>query len=95
LDIIVQFINRETIELRTDSASDNMAYIWLNAGAGSFAAQLNPDIPLSGAISTSGLSHEPFLSQNVVGFIEGKDAKLKRQYILLTALRPHWHQTAA
>ncbi len=86
---IVQFINRETIELRTDSASDNIAHIWLNAGAGSFAAQLNPETPLSGAISTSGLAREPFFSQNVVGFIEGKDAKLKSQYILLTAHYDH------
>jgi hypothetical protein len=86
---IVQFINRETIELRTDSASDNIAHIWLNAGAGSFAAQLNPETPLSGAISTSGLAREPFFSQNVVGFIEGRDAKLKSQYILLTAHYDH------
>jgi hypothetical protein len=54
-NFIVQFINRETIELRTDSASDHIAHIWLNAGAESFAAQLNPEMPLSGAISTRGL----------------------------------------
>ncbi|PIO47245.1 MAG: peptidase M28 [[Chlorobium] sp. 445] len=85
---IVQFANRETIVLRTTLASD-MPYLWLNDGSGKLAAQLKTQPLLTGSLSTSGLVREPISSQNVIGFIEGSDPKLKNEYVLLSAHYDH------
>lgn len=85
---ILQFANRESIALRADAASD-MAYLWLNDGGGKFAATLEKQPALVGALSTSGLVREPLSSQNVIGVVEGSDPKLKNEYVLLSAHYDH------
>jgi hypothetical protein len=86
-NFIAQFANRQTMQLATDEPKMN--YIWLNDGSKKYAELVAKSAPIQISISTSGLLRQPVFSQNVIGVIEGSDARLKDEYILLTAHYDH------
>lgn len=68
---------------------NQFTYLWVRDAAGKrlAAMQASENIPLS--LSSSGYSTDTILSQNVVGYMEGSDPKLRDEYIIYSAHYDH------
>ncbi|MDW8465239.1 MAG: M28 family peptidase [Chloroherpetonaceae bacterium] len=84
--LIMQFANRETIQLPSEETA-HLTYIWLSDAGKTYLERALRTESLT--IESSGLQREPFFSQNVIGLIEGSDPTLRNEYILLSAHYDH------
>jgi hypothetical protein len=71
----------------TSGAKNNFIHLWINTTAEKLKA-LNSS-KLSYSIETDGIKEKNLLTQNVVGFLEGTDPKLKDEYIMYSAHYDH------
>lgn len=84
------FRRPQTSLLSSDEDSDDeMIYMWLRDDEGSYAKMLDEGQAMTAEINSKGVDIEKFTSQNVVAYVEGTDAKLKEEYIFLTAHYDH------
>ncbi len=84
-NFLVRFFSGEQVALDEGGEDkQQMMHLWMNRAS----KDINQD-PGSGSISISGAKIEKFNSQNVVGFIEGTDSKLKDEIIVYSAHYDH------
>ncbi|AQG81136.1 M28 family peptidase [Spirosoma montaniterrae] len=81
-----QYFSREQITLPSGGSSA-MAHLWLNNANNQFKHLKEPGMSLM--LQTSGRPRIPAPSANVAGIIEGTDAKLKDEYVVLSAHFDH------
>lgn len=89
--ILVNFLGTERIapDDRVDEEQVNIPHLWMNAVQNSAKSFLSShDDSQAGLILTGGDS-DSFTSRNVIGVIEGTDAELKDEFLLLSAHYDH------
>lgn len=86
-NFLVRYLNREQVVLDEGGEDESsMAHIWLNRSADD-ATFL--DSKESTSITISAGESEKFMSQNVVGYIQGSDDKLKDEFVVYSAHYDH------
>ncbi|WPP48306.1 M28 family peptidase [Catalinimonas niigatensis] len=88
-NLLVRYLNSEQLTLGSeDTAARAVPYLLLNDPENTHVQALetsNSEIE----ISISGKEDKPILSRNVIGVIEGTDANLKDEYLLISAHYDH------
>ncbi len=81
----VEVLNAQT----TDNKADGLPYVWVRDAGATIANNLakNPKIKME--FNMDAPTIEMIQSQNVVGYIEGTDAKLKNEFIIYSAHYDH------
>lgn len=86
-NFLVRYLNREQVLLdEGDDEGNGMAHIWLNRSADD-ASFLESN--QSASIEISAGDSKKFMSQNIVGYVKGSDAKLKEEFIVYSAHYDH------
>jgi len=65
------------------------AYVWVLDKEGKMAEQLSAAATISSKIAIGDKQEEAVISQNVIGVVEGTDARLKNEYIIYSAHYDH------
>ena len=74
----------------TDKSGNNdIAYVWVLDKEGKMAGQFSAAKKITSAIAIGEKQEETVISQNVIGIVEGTDAKLKNEYIIYSAHYDH------
>lgn len=85
--------NTDSVEIAKDETEkDNnkeLAYIWLLDENGSDTKELETAKNIKAALTLTGESKTPIVSQNVIGMLEGTDPVLKNEYIIYSAHYDH------
>lgn len=85
--------NEPTLSVDLDNNDKNsnsdIAYVWVLDKDGKMAEQLSAARTISSAIAIGEKHEEAVISQNVIGVVEGTDAKLKNEYIIYSAHYDH------
>lgn len=71
------------------NSNSDIAYVWVLDKDGKMAEQLSAARTISSAIAIGEKHEEAVISQNVIGVVEGTDAKLKNEYIIYSAHYDH------
>ena len=85
-NFLVRYLSRERVAIDEGDEEGGITHIWLNRSADD-ASFLNSDKPASIVIGET--ENKKFTSQNVVGFVEGSDEKLKKEIIVYSAHYDH------
>lgn len=86
-NFLVRFLSQERVQLdEGDEEGKSMSHIWLNRSAEDLSF-LDTDKPASIVIADPEVDR--FVSQNVVGYIEGSDSKLKDEFVVYSAHYDH------
>lgn len=72
-----------------DELRQAIPHVWLRYSDKESIATLRSTSVVAGSLSVSASSPQPIAGKNVVGYIPGSDAKLKQEYIVLTAHYDH------
>ena len=84
-NFLVRFFAGEQVALDEGGDEDTgMLHLWMKRASNDFNQE-----PGSASILVSGVKKEKFSSQNVIGFVEGTDAKLKEEIIVYSAHYDH------
>jgi hypothetical protein len=85
--------NEPTLSVDLDdndkNSNSDIAYVWVLDKDGKMAEQLSAARTISSAIAIGEKHEEAVISQNVIGVVEGTDAKLKNEYIIYSAHYDH------
>lgn len=88
-NLLVRYLNAERLTLGSgDTGGENVPHLLLNDPENTHVQALETTKPKA-EISISGKEDEDILSRNVIGIIEGTDAKLKDEYLLISAHYDH------
>lgn len=83
-NFLVRYFSGEQVVLDESKDAESLTHLWMNRSADDFSTEkTNASITISGAIN------ESFISQNVVGYIEGSDSKLKDEVVVYSAHYDH------
>lgn len=85
-NFLVRFLSREQTVLDDGDSEGSMIHTWLNRSADDVSFL---DSNESASIMIEGSKTERFVSQNVVGFVEGTDQKLKEEFVVYSAHYDH------
>lgn len=83
------FFSRERIEPMDEPSPEGLIHAWIQAADKSEIEALKNEGNLSVELASGAGSFKSLASQNVIGVLEGTDAKLKNEYLLLTAHYDH------
>lgn len=88
--LLVRYLNSERLSLGDGEkeTGEERLHIWLNDPENSHVQAFQAGTEEVN-ITVTGKSDESFISRNVIGMIEGSDASLKNEYLLLTAHYDH------
>lgn len=78
-----------TLADTVSDASKTFPVFLAHDAGGRFSEMLKKESGVTASVSSAGVKRENVMSQNVIGVIEGSDAKLKSEYVLLTAHFDH------
>lgn len=85
--------NEPTLSVDMDdndkNSNSDIVYVWVLDKDGKMAEQLSAARTISSAIAIGEKHEEAVISQNVIGVVEGTDAKLKNEYIIYSAHYDH------
>ncbi|MEO1254288.1 MAG: M28 family peptidase [Bacteroidota bacterium] len=83
--ILVRYFSGEQVSLDEGGEDESgIVHLWMNRAAKDISQ--NPD---QASVMIGGAKIEKFESQNVVGYIEGTDSKLKNEYVVYSAHYDH------
>ncbi|WP_424962655.1 M28 family metallopeptidase [Ekhidna sp.] len=85
-NFLVRYLSRERVAIDEGDDEGGITHIWLNRSADD-ASFLDSKRPAS--ILVGDMENEKFVSQNVVGYVEGTDPKLKDEIIVYSAHYDH------
>ncbi|SNS46084.1 Peptidase family M28 [Ekhidna lutea] len=85
-NFLVRYLSREQVIINETSEEGSISHIWLNRSVEDVSF-LDSKKPASIVIGES--ESENFISQNVVGYVEGTDPKLKDEFIVYSAHYDH------
>ncbi len=87
--LLANFLNKPTLTIDNDpESSDNITYIWAKDLSGELI-QAIAEKKLKASLTVTGKVNRQISGKNVVAYIEGTDAKLKDQYLMLSAHYDH------
>lgn len=87
---IVNYLNNTRMEMVSDEeANAKLVHFWINDESKALLAKINKEDDKHISFETSGLIKSLVRTQNVVGMIEGVDAALKDEFIILSAHYDH------
>lgn len=83
-NFLVRYFSGDQVVLDEAKDEESLTHLWMNRAAKEFDSDnKNASISISGAVN------EKFNSQNVVGYIEGSDKKLKKEMVVYSAHYDH------
>jgi len=88
-NFLVQFFSAPQMKVDDNSEEVEFAHIWLNGGNADAVAALKSGKNQVGSLTIGGIKKEAVKTQNVVGWLEGTDPKLKNEYIIYSAHYDH------
>ncbi|MBX2842295.1 MAG: M28 family peptidase [Flammeovirgaceae bacterium] len=87
---IVNYLNNARMEMVSDEeANAELMHFWVNDESKELLAKINKEDDKQMSLESSGLVKSLVRTQNVVGIIQGSDAKLKEEYVILSAHYDH------
>ncbi|MGF1671140.1 MAG: M28 family peptidase [Balneolaceae bacterium] len=88
--ILGNFLGRDRLDVgEADSDSNTIPHFWMNATQDPLFEKFEALAGSNARISITGKKPEAITSRNVIGYIEGTDPDLKREFILLGAHYDH------
>jgi aminopeptidase YwaD len=86
---LVGYLNRESTSLDKATAQSAIPHIWLNDSESKEASFWKDSKGIKAKVTVEGATPKKFAVYNVVGYIEGSDAKMKDEYIVYSAHYDH------
>lgn len=89
---LVGYLNKESIDLDSESGTSPAAsipHIWINDGEMKEASFWKEKKKMKVKLAVESGTTKKFTTYNIVGYVEGKDAKLKDEYIVYSAHYDH------
>jgi hypothetical protein len=90
--ILVGYLNRKGVELDSEenvAIANTIPHIWLNDGDSKEASFWKQNVKTKVKLTVESGTIDKFITYNVVGYIEGKDTKLKDEYVVYSAHYDH------
>ena len=88
-NFLIQFFNSPSMKVDSSDGEAEFPHLWLNGGQTEAIGSLKSDKGLKGTLKVGGIKKEPVKTQNVIGWVEGTDPKLKNEYIIYSAHYDH------
>ncbi|WP_420317231.1 M28 family peptidase [Ekhidna sp.] len=83
-NFLVRYFSGDQVVLDESKDEESLTHLWMNRSAQDFNSEkTNASITIAGAVN------DKFNSQNVVGYVEGSDPKLKEEIIVYSAHYDH------
>lgn len=88
-NFLIRFFNQPQMKVDNSKGDDDFVHIWLNGSEADAVAELKSGNGLKGTLTASGVKKDPVKTQNIVGWLEGSDPKLKDEYVIYSAHYDH------
>ncbi len=86
--LLANYFNREKVNIGEANESV-LPHLWLRDTAKVYVDRVKEAMDLHAALTIEGISSEPIKAYNIVGKIEGTDANLKQEHLVMTAHYDH------
>ncbi len=88
-NFLVQFLNAPQMVVDESKDEKSFPHAWMNGANSEAVAKLKDGKGVKASLKVGKSSEEKIMSQNVVGWLEGTDPKLKNEYIIYSAHYDH------